>query len=158
MRTSLITIIIIILPLFVKAQNYNLPSPQFNQTPFFMHGDDRPPQLVKLPTLKPISRNRIENAEAKLVLKEQKLTKMARNTWDKEADLKAKQEELKNLENTAENNNNPDHQKKIEKCKKKIAKSQDEVDKAKVKLELESKKVEAFEKSIEEAKQTRQES
>lgn len=156
MRTFLITMIIVTLPLFVKAQNYNFPGPQFDQTPVFMRGNDRPPQLVQLPTMKPISRNRIENAQAKLVIKEQKLTKMARKTWDKEVDLKAKQEELKSIENATENSNNPDHQKNIEKCKKQIAKSQDEVDKAKMELEVESKKVQAFEKAIEEAKYTRQ--
>ena len=157
MRIRLITLIIIILPLFVKAQRFNpnpprLDPPQFDLWPM----QDKKPKVPQLETVKPIYKNRIENAQAKLTREEQKLIKLAEKRWEKEADLKAKQEKLKNLESTPKNNNDPDHQKNIEKYKRQIVKSQDELDKAKIEVELSTKKVEELEKVIEEAKFTRQ--
>jgi hypothetical protein len=144
--------IITILPLFANAQNFNSSQikPQNNVHSFGLEPSPKVPEIM--PTMKPLYRNRVENAKAKLAREEQKLIKLARKTWEKEADLKTKQEKLKNLENTPENSNDPNLQKNIEKCKKQIAKSQNTLDKEKIKLESRSKKVEDFELAIEEAK------
>lgn len=156
MRTLLITLKIIILPLFVNAQTFNPPTRQFNQNLLFGVRDEKPPKLVELPTMKPISTlTQIEKAQAKLEREEQKLIKLARKAWGLEDDLKKEQGLLKNLENTPEKSNNPEYQKNKENLKKQIAKSQDKVNKVKEEVELESKKVEELEKAIETAKFTR---
>ncbi|WP_133507421.1 hypothetical protein [Flavobacterium chryseum] len=118
--------------------------------------DERPPQLVQLPTMKPISVSRLQKAQTKLTREEQKLIKLARKAWDYEDDLKKEQEQLKNIENAPESSNDPDHQKKIEKLKQQIVKSQEKVSKAKAEVESETIKVESLEKAIETAKFTRQ--
>lgn len=156
MRTFLIIMILIITPLFSNAQSFN-PSGIRPKTNPLSNEDERPPQLVQLPTMKPISTlSRVEKAKAKLEREEQKLIKLARKAWDKEDDLKKQQEQLNRLETATVNIDNPDHQKEIEKCKKQIAQSKDEFDKAKSDVEINTKKVEELEKAIEEAKYTRQ--
>lgn len=154
MRVRLIVmiIIIIILPFFANAQNFN-PSqiqPQNNVGPMGIESRPKVPEIM--PTMKPLYRSRLENAKAKVAREEQKLIKQAKKTWKKEDDLKTKQEKLKNLVNAAGNSNDPNIQKKIEKYKKQIAKSQDTLDKEKIKLESRSKKVEDLELAAEEAK------
>jgi len=155
MKTLLIAIIIITFPLFVNAQNFKPPQilPSNNIFPM----QQQRPQVPQMPTMKPPSRSRVENAKAKLVREEQKLIKLAKKTWEKEAYLKTKQEKLKNLENTPENSNDPNLQKNIEIAKKQIAKSQDKLNEVKTKMEISSKKVEAFEIAVEEAKFKREE-
>lgn len=156
MRIRLVVIIIMILPLYINAQNFNPSKAQFTPRHPFGIGDEKPPQLVQLPTMKPLSTlTQIEKAQAKLVREEQKLIKLSRKAWDLEDDLKKKQELLKNIENTRDRSNDPDHQKRIEKLKLQIAKSQDKVNESKAEVESESKKVEDLEKAIEEAKYTR---
>lgn len=141
-------IVMIILPFFVNAQNFNPPQiqPQNNIWPKGLEPRPKVPEIM--PTMKPLYLSRAENAKAKLARKEQKLIKQARKTWEKEADLKTKQEKLKNIENAPKNSNDLN----LQKFKKKIAKSQDKVNKAKIKLESRSKKVKDFELAIEEAK------
>jgi outer membrane translocation and assembly module TamA len=157
MRNLLIVFIIITTPLFANAQSFNPSQIKPRNSPFPMN-DDRPPQLVQLPTMKPISSlSHIEKAQAKLTREEQKLIKLARKAWDQEDNLKKEQEQLKILENTSESNNEPDHQERIENAKKQIVKSQDKLNKVKAEVESESKKVEDLEKAIEEAKFTRHE-
>lgn len=157
MRIRLVVITIMILPLFVNAQTFNPPIRQFNQNHLFGVGDEKPPKLVELPTMKPHSTlTQIEKAQAKLTREEQKLIKLARKAWDLEDDLKKGQEQLKNLEIDPDRNNNSDHQKRIEKLKQQIAKSQDKVNESKTEVQSESKKVEDLEKAIEETKYTRQ--
>ncbi|TPG39283.1 hypothetical protein [Flavobacterium pectinovorum] len=153
MRNLFIVLIITIIPLFANAQGFNQ-SQLRNGT--LMGVDERAPQLVQLPTMKPIvTLNHVEKAKAKLAREEQKLIKMARKAWDKEDDLKKEQEQLKTLENASQNSNDPNHQKKIETLKKQIAKSQEKVNEAKKEIELESKKVEDLENAIDDAKYTR---
>lgn len=156
MRTNLLVMIIMILPLFVNAQNYNLPKPKI-QVPLFNQRENKHPELPKTPAIKPLYRSRTENAQAKLVKEEQKLIKLAKKAWEKEVDLKKEKENLKYLESTRENSNDPNHQKKIEKTKKQIAKSQDKLNKAKAKVDSKSKKVEDLEIAIEAAKLKRKE-
>ncbi|MFB3389422.1 hypothetical protein [Flavobacterium sp. LAR06] len=154
MGIRLVVIIIMILPLYINAQNFNPSKAQFTPRHPFGIGDEKPPQLVQLPTMKPLSTlTHVEKAQAKLAREEQKLIKLARKAWDLEDDLKKEQELLKNLENTKDRSN--DHQKRIEKLKLQIAKSQDKVNESKAEVESESKKVEDLEKAIEEAKYTR---
>ncbi|WP_132011686.1 hypothetical protein [Flavobacterium sp. 90] len=155
MKNLLIVLIVMIMPIFVNAQSFN-PNPSQQVLHGLMGVDERAPQLVQLPTMKPIvTLNHVEKAKAKLAREEQKLIKMARKAWDKEDDLKKEQDQLKTLENASQNSNDPDHQKKIEALKKQIAKSQEKVNQAKIEVELESKKVEELEKAIEDAKYTR---
>ncbi|MBF4506805.1 hypothetical protein IRZ83_08990 [Flavobacterium sp. JLP] len=154
MKTLLITFIITILPLFANAQvDYNMQIPLHDP---ITGAPMQRPNTPKLETVKPLSRNHIERAQAKLIKEEQKLVKLAEKRWEKEADLKAKQLKLQNLEKTAKSGNDSGYQKDIEKYKKEIAKSQDELNEIKTEVELMSKKVEEFEKAIEEAKLTRQ--
>ncbi|MDW8850333.1 hypothetical protein SD960_09540 [Flavobacterium sp. MMLR14_040] len=156
MRIFLIVMILIITPLFSNAQNFNASKMQPRTNPLPME-DEKPPQLVQLPTMKPISTlSRVEKAQSKLEREEQKLIKLARKAWNKEDDLKKEQAQLKSLETAPENINNPDQQKEIEKCKRQIAQLKDELDKAKAEVELSTKKVQELEKAIEEAKYTRQ--
>lgn len=108
MKTRLIVMIIIILPLFVNAQNFNPPKPKM-QDPLFNQWENKRPELPQTPTVKPLYRSRAENAQVKLAIEERKLIKLAKKTWAKEADLKKEKENLKNLENTPVNNNNPYH-------------------------------------------------
>ncbi|MBA4276527.1 hypothetical protein [Flavobacterium sp.] len=156
MRTRLIIMIIMILPLFVDAQNFNPPKPQMQDPLFNLWGNKRP-ELPQTPTVKPLYRSRAENAQAKLAIEERKLIKIAKKAWAKEADLKKEKENLKNLENTPETDNNAYHQKKIEKSKKQIAKSQDKLNKLKTEVDSKSKKVENMEKAIEAAKLKKEE-
>lgn len=156
MRTRLIIMIIMILPLFVNAQNFNPPKPQM-QDPLFNQWGNKRPELPQTPTVKPLYRSRAENAQAKLAIEERKLIKIAKKAWAKEADLKKEKENLKNLENTPEAGNNAYHQKKIEKSKQQIAKSQDKLNKLKTEVDSKSKKVEDMEKAIEAAKLKREE-
>lgn len=142
--------IIMTLPLYANAQKFNLPTPQM-QNPFIW-GNQRPKVPEITPTLKPLYRSHVENAKAKLAREEQKLIKLARKAWKKEADLKKEKENLKNLENNPENSNNPYYQKKFEKLKTQIAKSQDKLNKVKTKVDLKSKELEDFELAIEEAR------
>jgi hypothetical protein len=151
MRTRLIVMIIMTLPLFVNAQNFNPPQPKM-QDPLFNQWENKRPELPQTPTVKPLYRSRAENAQAKLVKEEQKLIKLAKKAWGKEADLKKEKENLKNLESTPDNSNNPNHQKKIEKSKKQIAKSQDKLNKAKAEVDSMSKKVKDIEIAVEAAK------
>lgn len=155
MRNLLIVFTVMIMPIFANAQSFN-PSQQVLLHRTVMGIDERAPQLVQLPTMKPIvTLNHVEKAKTKLAREEQKLIKMARKAWDKEDDLKKEQDQLKTLENASQNNNDADHQKKIEALKKQIAKSQEKVNQAKIEVELESKKVEDLEKAIDDAKYTR---
>ena len=152
MRIRLIVMIITILPLFVNAQSFN-PSqirPQNNVGPMGIEPRPKVPEIM--PSMKPLYRSRIENVKAKVAREEQKLIKQAKKTWEKEDDLKTKQEKLKNLINTTENNNDPNLEKNIAICKKQIVKSQDTLDKEKIKLESRSKKVEDLELATKEAK------
>ncbi|WP_026728654.1 hypothetical protein [Flavobacterium denitrificans] len=153
MRNLLIAIIIILLPLFVKSQNFNYQ--QYTMRPNPLTGTVDRPKLPELETVKPISLNSIEKLQAKLTREEQKLVKLARKTWDQEEELKKEQEQLKNLENDSQNSNDPEHQKKIKALKKQIANSQYKVDQAKAEVALASKKVEDLEKAIEDYKFTR---
>jgi peptidoglycan hydrolase CwlO-like protein len=155
MRTFLIAMILMIIPFFSNAQSFNSSKMQPRTNPLPME-DERPPQLVQLPTMKPISINRVEKAQAKLTREEQKLIKLARKAWDQEDDLKKEQEQLKNLEYDPKSSNDLNHQKKIEKLKQQIVKSQEKLNKTKAEVESESKKVENLEKAIETAKYTRQ--
>ncbi|MBF4467139.1 hypothetical protein [Flavobacterium sp. LC2016-12] len=156
MRIRLVVIIIMILPLYINAQSFNPSKIQFTPRHPFGIGDEKPPQLVQLPAMKPLSTlTQIEKAQAKLAREEQKLIKLARMAWDLEDDLKKEQEQLKTLENDPDTSNDPDHQKRIEKLKQQIAKSQDKVNESKAEVKSESKKVEDLEKAIEEAKYTR---
>jgi hypothetical protein len=156
MRTRLIVMIIMILPLFVNAQNFNPPKPQM-QDPLFNQWENKRPELPQTPTVKPLYRSRAENAQVKLAIEERKLIKLAKKAWEKEADLKKEKENLKNLENTPDAKNNPYHQTKIEIAKKQIAKSQDKLNKVKTEVDSKSKKVEDMEKAIEAAKLKREE-
>jgi len=139
------------LPIFVNAQNFNQPQPKM-QDPLFNQWENKRPELPQTPTVKPLYRSRSENAQAKLVKEEQKLIKLAKKAWGKEADLKKEKENLKNLESTPDNSKNPNHQKKIEKSKKQIAKSQDKLNKAKAEVDSMSKKVKDLEIAVEAAK------
>lgn len=155
MKNLFIVFTVMIMPIFANAQSFN-PSQQVLLHGTVMGIDEKAPQLVQLPTMKPIvTLNHVEKAKAKLAREEQKLIKIARKAWDKEDDLKKEQDQLKTLENASQNNNDPDHQKKIEALKKQIAKSQEKVNQAKIEVELESKKVEDLEKAIDDAKYTR---
>jgi predicted RNase H-like nuclease (RuvC/YqgF family) len=162
MKSLLIVLIVMIMPLFVKAQvDYSMQSPLRDPitggliNPITRTPTQRP-NTPKLETVKPIATlTNVEKAKAKLAREEQKLIKLSRKEWDLEDDLKNEQEQLKNLENTLESSNDPDHQKKIEKLKQQIANSQDKINKAKTEVESESKKVDDLEKAIETAKYTR---
>ena len=155
MKNLLIMLILVTIPFFTNAQGFNPSQIQLRNSPFPI-SNDRPPQLVQLPTMKPItSLSQVEKAQAKLAREEQKLIKLARKAWDQEDNLKKEQEQLKIFENTLESNNDSDHQKRIENVKKQIVKSQDKLNKAKTEVESMSKKVEDLEKAIEEAKFTR---
>lgn len=156
MKTRLMVIMILTLPLFINAQSFN-PS-QFRPTIGAFPMEKKNPELPpKMPTMKPLNRSRIENMQVKLAKEERKLTKLAKKAWKHEVDLKKKQENLTKLENVVESNNDFNHQKKIETAKKQLTKSQDKLNKAKKDLELNLKKVEDLEKKIEKAKFTRQE-
>nr|WP_315195233.1 hypothetical protein [uncultured Flavobacterium sp.] len=155
MKTFLTVITMLILPHFMNAQSFS-PSQIKPQNDIFPM-QERNPRLPQMPTIKPLYRSRIENAEAKLAKENRKLTKLAKKAWKHEDDFKKKQENLKKLENIPENSDNPGYQKKIEIAKKQIAKSQDKLNEAKKDVESGSKKVEDLEKKIEEAKFTRQE-
>jgi hypothetical protein len=145
-------ILIIVLPLFVTAQNFNPPKyrPPLQDQMFLMMYDRPKPQKVEI--VKPYSRNSVENAEAKLAKEERKLKKLGNKVWDIEADLKTKNKNLQLLENAPENSNDSNRQKNIEKCKKQIAESQDKLNNAKIELELSSKRAEELEKAVEDAK------
>jgi hypothetical protein len=138
--------------LYANAQKFDSTQIRPNLSNPFLEGEKSPKVPEITPTLKPIYRSRVENAKSKLLREEQKLIKLARKTWDKEADLKAKKEDLINLENTAKNSNNPSIQRNIDKYKKQIAHEQDILDKEKLKVEILSKKVADFELAIEEAR------
>lgn len=118
MRTRLIAMIIMILPLFVNAQNFNPPKPNMRD-PLFNQWDNQGPKVLQLETVKPLNRSRLENAQTKVANEERKLIKLERKAWGKEDELKKEKENLMNLENTPESSRNPDDQKKIEKSKKK---------------------------------------
>ena len=156
MRTRLIVMIIMTLPLFVNAQNFNPPKPQM-QDPLVNQWGSQGPKVLQLETVKPLYRSRAENAQSKLAVEERKLIKLARKAWKKDDELKEEKENLKNLENTPENSRNPNHQKKIEKSKKQIAKFQDQLNKLKMKVDSKSKKVKDMEIAIEVAKLKRKE-
>lgn len=142
---------------FVNAQVLNSSKMQLNPLIPFRNGDEKPPQLVQLPTMTPLpTLTNIEKAQAKLAREEQKLIKLARNAWDLEDGLKKEQDQLKNLENVPEKSSDPDHQKRIKELKQQIAKSQKELDKAKIEVQVSTKKVEDLEKAIDGAKFTRQ--
>ena len=151
MKTNLTILITTLLSLYANAQKFDSTQIRPNLNNPFLEGEKSPKVPEITPTLKPIYRSRLENAKSKLVREEQKLIKLARKTWDKEADLKAKKEELINLENTAKNSNNPSLKRNIDKYIKQIAHEQDILDKEKLKVELLSKKVADFELAIEEA-------
>ena len=156
MRSRLIVMIIMILPLLVNAQNFNPPKPKI-QDPLFNQLENKRSELPQTPTVKPLYRSRAENAQAKLANEERKLIKLAKKAWAKEADLKKEKENLKNLENTPEASNNAYNQKKIEKLKKQIAKSQNKLNNVKTEVDLKTKKVEDMEIAIEAAKLKRKE-
>lgn len=152
MRTHLIVLITTLLSLFATAQNFDPSKIRPNLGNPFLEREKSPKVPEITPTLKPIYRSRIENAKSKLQREEQKLIKLARKTWYKEAALKAKKEQLTDLKNAAKNSDNSNLQKNIEKYRKQIAKSQEILDKEKIKVTLLSKKVAEFELAIEEAR------
>jgi hypothetical protein len=156
MKTHLIIMTIMILPIFMNAQSFNPPQIRPTTTIFPMQ-EQRPQVPEIMPTMKPLYRSSVENAKVKLATEERKLIKLARKAWEQEDDLKKEQENLNKLENTPENSNDPAHQKKIEIAKKQIVKSHDKLNKVKKDVESSSKKAEDLEKKIEEAKFTRQE-
>ena len=149
-------VVIFILPLFMRAQNFN-PSQIKPSYDVVFPMQDRNPKLPQMPTIKPLYRSPIGNLEAKLEKENSKLTKLAKKAWKQEDDFEKKQENLKNLENTPENSTNPGHENQIEIAKKQIAKSQNKLNEAKKDVESSLKKVENLENKIEEAKFTRQE-
>lgn len=152
MKTNLTIIITTLLSLYANAQKFDSTQIRPNLNNPLLEGEKNPKVPEITPTLKPIYRSRIENAKSKLVREEQKLIKLARKTWDKETDLKAKKEELINLENTAKNSNNSSLQRNLDKYIKQIAIEQDILEKEKLKVEVLSKKVADFELAIEEAR------
>jgi hypothetical protein len=82
MKTLLMVIIMLILPLFMNAQSFS-PSqikPQHDIFPM----QERNPKLPQMPTIKPLYRSRIENAEAKLAKENRKLMKLAKKAWKQE--------------------------------------------------------------------------
>jgi hypothetical protein len=87
MKTRLIVIIIMILPLFVNAQNFNPPKPKM-QDPLFNQWENQGPKVLQLETVKPLYRSRAENAQSKLAAEERKLIKLARKAWKKDDELK----------------------------------------------------------------------
>lgn len=152
MRTPLIAFIIILLPLFAAAQNFDPSQYRPQVQDLLFPGANQSPKLPQLETVKPLSRNHIEKTKAKLAREEQKLIKLAEKTWKIELDLRAKRESLKNLENTSKDNNDPDYQKNIEKLRKEIAASQDKLEDAKSKQEFRAEKVLELEIMLEESK------
>lgn len=163
MRSLFITLIIITLPLFVNAQvpeifkeaSRNIGRQQAEKILYPMQ--KQYPELPKTPSFKPLYRNRIENAEAKLVREERKLKKLENEAQEKKDDLKTNQEKLLNLENAFKNTNDSDYQKNIERHKEQIAKIQNELNKVKILIESRSKKVADLEIAMEDAKFKREE-
>ncbi|MFC6264992.1 hypothetical protein [Flavobacterium panici] len=155
MRTLLLALPIILLPLFASAQNFDPSKYGPQKQDLLFPGANQNPKLPQLETVKPLSRNDVEKTKAKLAREEQKLIKLAEKTWQIELDLRAKRESLKNLENTSKNNNDPDYQKNIEKLKKEIAISQNKLDDAKSKQDFRAEKVLELEIMLEESKFTR---
>jgi hypothetical protein len=149
MRTRFIVLILILLPLFVSAQNSNQPELQHTLYPWME------PKLSKLESVKPLSRSKIQRAKNRIVREEQKLIKLAREEWEIELDLKAQLENLKQLENSPEKDNDPDHQKNIEKAKIRIAKSQEKLNKAKTEVELSTKTLNDYEIALKDARLTK---
>ncbi|MFC5681765.1 hypothetical protein [Flavobacterium sp. GCM10022190] len=105
-----------------------------------------------MPTMKPLNLSSKDVAKAKLAREEQKLIKIARETWGIEANLKKEQEKLVQLEKSLKTNDNYKLLKEIETYKKQIAKSNDKLSKAKIILELRTEKVKNIELAIEELK------
>ncbi|MCV9933995.1 hypothetical protein OIU80_17065 [Flavobacterium sp. LS1R47] len=154
------------LPLFVSAQTHHfitdiekdkMLNQAKNQAEQKLQQQNSYIELPKTLLLKPLSRNRIENAEAKLVREERKLKKLENEAQEKKDDLKTKQEKLLNLKNALKNTNNSDRQKNIERTKEQIAKIQNELNKIKILIESRSKKVTDLEIAMEEAKFKREE-
>ncbi|MCV9929872.1 hypothetical protein OIU83_19585 [Flavobacterium sp. LS1R49] len=166
MRSLFITLIIITLPLFANAQTHHfitdteknkMLNQARNQAEQKLQQQNSYIELPKTPSFKPLYRNRIENAEAKLVREERKLKKLENEAQEKKDNLKAKQEKLLNLENALKNTNDSDYQKNIERTKEQIAEVQNELNKVKILIESRSKKIADLEIAMEDAKFKREE-
>lgn len=147
MKIQLIALLIMFLPIFAHAQaDYSM------QMPINDPITGRPtyrPNTPKLETVKPLSRNNKEKAQAKLEKEERKLIKLAEKSWKIELGLREQRAKLKDVEN---NTSDPDFKTNLEKHQKLITKSEDELKEAKAEEEISSKKVADLEKAAEEAK------
>ncbi|MCD9573402.1 hypothetical protein [Flavobacterium soyae] len=151
MKTRLIVLIIIILPLFISAQNSDPSKPELQHTMYpWME-----PKLSKMESTKNLSKGKVQRAKNRIAREEQKLIKLGQEEWKIELDLKAQLENLKQLENSSEKSNDPDHQKNIEKAKIRIAKSQEKLNKAKIEVELSAKTLNDYEVALKDARLTK---
>lgn len=150
MKKLLIAFTIIILPFLSNAQSFNIAPPSIVNNQL----QPNHPVEPKLQTVKPISRNHIERAQAKLANEERKLVNLARKESKKDTELRIKQKKLNSLEQSPQSNTS-DAQKKIAKLKQEIAKDQEKLNKQKTEVDLRSQKVEALERALEEEKLTR---
>ncbi|PXY45449.1 hypothetical protein DMB68_12275 [Flavobacterium hydrophilum] len=148
MKTPLITIIAILLPLFISAQNSDPSKPELQHTLYpWME-----PKVPNMKNTKPFTRNKIQRAKNRIAREEQKLIKLGQEEWKIELDLKAQLEKLKQLENSSEKSNEPDHQKNIEKAKTQIAKTQEKLNKTKTEVALSTKTLNDNEIALKEAR------
>lgn len=163
MRRLFIVMIIITLPFFANAQQPNFIKEaatnigKRHAESTIYPAQKQYPELPKTPFFKPHSRNRIENAEAKLIKEERKLKKLENEAQEKKDDLKIKQEKLLNLENAQKDANDFDSQKNIERTKEQITKTQNKLNKIKTLIESRLKKLADLEIAMEDAKFKREE-
>ncbi|WP_281309624.1 hypothetical protein [Flavobacterium flavigenum] len=146
MKARLTLLLIIILPLFTIAQNSNEPELQHTLYPWME------PKLSKMEPTKRLTKGNVERAKKRIKQEEENLIKLGQKEWEIELDLKAKRENLKQLENLQVKRNDPDLQKNIEKIRAKIVKTEEKLNKAKTKVELSTKALNEYEIALKDAR------